>query len=397
MKKKAQYIHHSELVHKESELQDLCNILSKEKCISVDTEFIREKTFYPIVALIQIGTTTESWLIDPLAFTKETIEPLKKVLQNPNILKIFHAASADQECFYTSYDFLVTPTFDTAIGAALCGFGESPGLSKLTKEILNKSLEKGHARTDWTVRPLPKQLAKYAHQDVQYLIELYDELSIRLEKNDRKKWAMDLSRKFELAETFTQLPEELAKRIIKNKTMDKRTYAALLKLIEWREKRVRNLDIPRKWIADDDLLASLANVRPKDLEHLSAFRALKASEIKHNGLEILNAIKMAEEIPEKDLAKVPVIEQAESSEIRVMEMLQFYFKFLSDQLEIASKYLINNENILKLIRKRPTTIEELASMEIFSEGAIELLGKQIIDVLNGNAGLFIQKNNIQIR
>ncbi len=396
LKKKTSYVHHPDLIHTSEQLIEVCKILNKENSIAVDTEFIREKTFFPIVALIQIGTHSESWLIDPIAFTKESIQPLREVLQNQNIVKIFHAASADQECFYTSYDFLVTPTFDTAIGAALSGFGESPGLSKLTKEILGRTLEKGHARTDWTVRPLPKQLTKYAHQDVQYLIELYEELLARLDKKGRKKWAFDLSRKFEKVETFEQQPEELAKRIVKNKNLDRRSYAALLNLIAWREKRVRALDIPRKWIADDDLLASLANVRPKDAEHLSAFRALKASEVKHSGADILEAIQRAEALSDKDLPYVPKIDQPDDDEVRSVEMLQFYFKLISDELEIAPKYLINSENILKLIRNRPTQIQELTEMDIFSEGAIQMVGSQIIEVLNGKSGLFLIDNHIKV-
>ncbi len=389
------FIKNNKLIDSAAEVARLAKILSQEKVITLDTEFIREKTFYPIVALIQVGTKTESWLVDPLALRKEELQPLLDVFTDKNILKIIHAAQADQECLFTSYGIVASPSFDTAAGGSLCGFGESPGLAKLTKEILGVSLDKGHARTDWTVRPLPEQLCKYAHQDVEFLIPLTDHLFSRLEKNDRKKWALELSAKYEDPKIFEPLPEDHARKIVKTRSMDKKGFAALIELIRWREARVKSLDVPRKWIADDDLLTSLANVRPKDMAHLSAFRGLNKGELKHSGEAILEAIKVA--AARTDVVAPDRTDSTEPEEARAIEVLGVFLKILAEQNEIAPKLLMTNDALLQLLRSKITDTAELVSQGILTQGACDLVGQPLIDLLTGKRSISLQGCNVVLK
>ena len=155
---------HPELVKSADQVLEVAEKLSRCDVIAFDTEFIRESTFFPIVEIIQVATDEESWLIDAQAFKKgyrpgaqggfnSDLQPLLDVFTNPSILKILHAAQGDQECLYTSFGVTASPTLDTAVAASLCGMGDGIGLSKLVKSVMGVELKKGHARTNWSVRP----------------------------------------------------------------------------------------------------------------------------------------------------------------------------------------------------------------------------------------------------
>ncbi|MBI2607152.1 MAG: HRDC domain-containing protein [Deltaproteobacteria bacterium] len=395
--------HHEKLVETPEDVLALADKLSALPAegedlpmIAIDTEFIRERTFFPIVALIQIATRAESWLVDPLALKNEELKPLLDVFAGEKTLKILHAAQADQECLYSSFGMTARPSFDTAAGASLCGFGEAPGLAKLTKELLGISLAKGHARTDWTVRPLPAQLSKYAHQDVEYLIPLAEKLFARLDSRGRKRWGFELSAKYEDGRVFEPAPEEMARKIVRNRQTDRRGYATLVALVRWRERRVRELDIPRKWVADDDLIAALANVRPSDLAHLSAFRGLNKGELKHSGQAILDAIHAAAKIPERELPPVPSIETALPDEGRALEVLMCFLRVLADRHEIAPKFLLSQEQALGLLRERFETPADFVKKGILAQGACDLIGDELLRMLRGDSALAIKGSDVVV-
>src|SRR4051812_44168405 len=192
----------------ERELRELAEELKGQSIIAFDTEFIRESTFFPIVEIIQVATRDKTWLVDAQAFKKgyrpgpnggydSGLDPLLEVFKDPNILKIVHAAQGDQECLYTSFGVVASPTLDTAVAASLCGYGDGIGLGKLLKSVLDVVVTKGHARTNWSVRPLPEQLLEYAHADVIYLVELGKKLLDHLDQAGRRNWALELSAKWE--------------------------------------------------------------------------------------------------------------------------------------------------------------------------------------------------------
>src|SRR4051794_37717944 len=185
-----------DLINSAGQIQELAAKLKGRDVISFDTEFIRESTFYPIVEIIQVATDERSWLVDAQAFKKgfrpgprggfdPGLQPLLDIFQDKSILKIVHASQGDQECLYTAFGAVATPSLDTAVAASLCGLGDGIGLSKLLKAVMDVDLKKGHARTNWSVRPLPAQLLEYAHADVEHLVQLGRKLSAKLEEAGR--------------------------------------------------------------------------------------------------------------------------------------------------------------------------------------------------------------------
>lgn len=387
------------------EITELASKLAEKSVISFDTEFIRENTFYPIVEIIQVATDEESWLVDAAAFKKgfragpqggfnPGIKPLLDVFENKNILKIVHAAQGDQECLYTSYGVVASPCFDTSVGASLCGLGEAVGLGKLLKAVLDVTISKGHARTNWSVRPLPLQLLEYAHSDVEYLVELGGKLLQQVEQMGRRDWAMQLSAKWEKKELYEVDIEAMAQRLARGGRLDRRGYAALLELVKWREERVRQLNLPRRWVADDAVLMDLAHVRPKDIEHLSSFRGLNKGELKNSGETILNALKRAETAD----VSAPTRERVEppnSEESQVLELIKCYVGILADRHRIAAKHLMTTAQLLPLLRNPIGAPEDLVRFSILTDEAARLIGSELIEFIHGKRALFIQKSRIR--
>jgi len=380
------------------EIQALSEELACHEIIALDTEFIRETTFFPTVELIQVATRSQSWLIDAAAFRKrgkqgrEELRPFLDVLENPRILKILHAAQGDQECFFTAFGTLAKPSLDTAIAASLCGYGDSVGLGNLLKSVLNVQLKKGHARTNWSVRPLPAQLLEYAHSDVEHLVELAEQLMAQLDKTGRRQWALDLTAKWEDRKLYESDPEELATKLAVGARLDPVSYSALLELMRWREARVRSLNLPRRWVADDAVLIDLARVRPKDMEHLSAFRGLNKGELKNSGESLLEALRKAEETgPAATPPRGPRQENPSQGELQVLDLLKCFVGILADQHRIAVRHIATTHQLLDLVRQaRVESAQEWVSRGVLSPFAADLVGQEMLSFLQGNRALSVE-------
>jgi ribonuclease D len=394
-------IKHPKLLASAEEIRDLAAKLSTEKVIAFDTEFIRENTFYPIVEIIQVATATESWLVDAADFKKghraghaggyvPAIQPLLDVFADKNILKIVHAAQGDQECLYTSFGVVATPTFDTSVGASLCGYGDSVGLGRLLKIILDVTIGKGHARTNWSVRPLPPQLLEYAHADVEYLVSLGEALMAQLDQLGRKAWSLELSAKWEEISLYSMDVEGLARKLGRSGKLDKRGFAALVELVRWREERVRHLNLPRRWVADDAVLMDLATVKPKDVAHLASFRGLNKGELAKSGQAILDALARGAQAADSVVPpRSQRLEPPTAEESQVLELIKCYVGILADRNRIAAKHLMTTDQLLALIRRKIETPDDLVTHEILSPAAAQLVGQELINFLAGKRSLYI--------
>ncbi|MFZ9595613.1 MAG: ribonuclease D [Bdellovibrionia bacterium] len=399
-------MNYPELISTSKQVIDMTEALKESSIIAFDTEFIRESTFFPIVEIIQVANETDSWLVDAQAFKKNSkdrstptydpgIQPLLDLLKDPNVLKIVHAAPGDQECLYTAFGTVASPSLDTAVAASLCGYGDGIGLGKLVSQVLGITLQKGHARTNWSVRPLPKQLMEYAHSDVVHLVALGKRLLEMLEKLGRKSWALELSAKSENEALYQMDVEGMTRKLARGGRLDKKALQALRGLVSWREHRVRQLNIPRRWVADDHVLIDLAQVRPKDLEHLQTFRGLNKGELKVSGEAILKAIcesqgqePMAGVKPEKPPTATP-------QESQVLELLGVFLSFLADRHQVAAKHLLLSSQFLPLLRSRTQDPSQWVSAGILTEEASQMIGQDLVDFLQGKRALAVKNNQVQ--
>lgn len=389
----------NEIITRPEQIIELAAELRKSPLIAFDTEFIRENTFYPEVELLQIADATQTWLVDIRAFRSRSskrersahgaLEPLFQVFEDPSILKIVHAAQGDQECLYTAFRVVATPSLDTAVAAALTGYGEQIGLSNLLKDALGVSIKKGHARTNWGIRPLPPELMQYAREDVFHLVRLAEHLLLQLDRLGRKDWALELSSRYEDPSILEPPAEVLVDRIVKGARLDRVEYRALIDLMGWREQRVRDLNLPRRWVADDSVLIDLARTRPKNLEQLSSFRGLNKGELKHSGEELLRMFRSAEANPESHVPRGERVDSPSASEAQVMNLLKCFVGILAEERRIAQRFLIESHQWLKLVRMKPQSIEDLLKHRLLNSHAIEIMGEEIVGFLTGRRALYI--------
>ena len=383
-----------DLIHHPKEIAPIAKKLSESTLIAFDTEFIRESTFYPKLEILQIATPDDAWLIDCQAISKKDMKPILDVFLDPKVLKIVHAAHGDQECLLSAYDILATPVFDTAVGASLCGLGDNIGLGNLIRSILGIELPKGYARTNWSKRPLPKPVLEYALLDVKHLIEVAQILFERLDKNGRRAWALDLSSKFSDRKLYEVPPEDIAKRLAQSGKFNVRDYAVLLELVRWREERVRELDVPRRWLAEDGVLIDLAKIKPSTPEQLQGFRGLSKGDSKlPQANRILSAIdrglKCQDEIP-RDI-KQRSAAQPNSDESLGMDLLRVILSLLSDEFSIASKHIVLPQNILPLLRLKPKSLQDLMESALVSPQLGESGMEKLFRFLTGDQGLILEQ------
>jgi len=274
------------------------------EALALDTEFVRERTFFPKLGLIQVSDGGAVSLVDPLAIAD--LSPVLAALGDPGAVKVLHSASEDLEVLYRAFGIIPEPLFDTQIAAALAGIGASLGYQKLVATVFGVELPKGETRTDWLARPLsPAQLA-YAAEDVAYLPALHERLSEELERLGRLAWAREDSAA--LAEGLARLDEDPELAYLRRKgagRLNRRQLAALRALAAWREREARRRDLPRSFVLKEDLLLALATRRPATPRELARLPALDPRQAARDSATWLELIRQAEALPEDELPPEP--------------------------------------------------------------------------------------------
>lgn len=272
-------------------LADFCQAIAGCTWLALDTEFLREKTFYPQFCLLQIAAQGQVACIDPIAL--DDLGPLLEILYDPNVVKVLHAARQDMEIFYQRYGRLPAPVFDTQIAAPLLGYADQIGYGGLVNDLLGVQLEKGHARTDWSRRPLSAEQLQYAANDVVYLAQLYPELHARIERLGRLDWlAADFIALCEPS-LYEMPPETAWQRLGGAFKLKGAALSVLQSLAEWREHTARRQNLPRGWILKDDSLFDVARLQPQNLEQLGSLRGLGERFIPRYGEEVCGVVRDA--------------------------------------------------------------------------------------------------------
>jgi len=278
------------------QLTDLCARLAASPWVALDTEFMREKTYYAQFCLLQIANEEIIACVDPLALD---LDPLLELIYDPSIIKVMHSARQDLELLYDLRHALPHPLFDTQIAATVLGYGDQVGYGALVQGMFGVDLDKSHTRTDWSQRPLdPKQLI-YAADDVRYLVKIYMQQRAELERSDRLAWLADDFAELTDADKYVNQPLNAWRRIRQANTLKGVQLAVLRALAAWREERAKAHNKPRKWIVSDDVLLELARHMPHDTERLGKIRGLEAQTLKRSGGDIIALIAESKHLPKE--------------------------------------------------------------------------------------------------
>lgn len=364
-------------------LADFCTRLRGREWLAVDTEFIRERTYYPQLCLVQVSDGETHACIDPLRIPD--LAPLLALLYDRAITKVFHAAGQDLELFYHLTGQVPAPVFDTQLAATLAGHGDQVGYARLVQELLGVELDKAHTRCDWSRRPLAEAELAYAADDVRYLCQVYEKLRAELQRRGRLDWlAADLAALAEPAR-FENPPEDAWERIGAAHKLRPNQQKILRALAAWREQQARKHDRPRRWIIGDDPLLDLARRQPKTTDDMARLRGMPEGLIQKHGATLLALIAEAAQAPApaaaRESARLPAGQQP------VLELLQALVHAISETQAISPAALTNRRELERLILGE----RQLPVLEGWRRAAI---GQPLLDVLEGRAKLGVENGTV---
>ncbi len=359
-----------QLICQTKELNELCLRLSKKDFVAVDLEFIREKTYYPILCLIQIASTDEAAIIDPLA-PDMNFSSFFELMQNPKVVKVFHSCRQDVEILYNMSGKVPTPLFDTQIAAMVCGFGESVGYERLVKAVLNIELDKTDCLSNWQLRPLNEHQLEYACGDVTHLVNLYIFFKQKLEKDGRSDWIKEELESATLPQTYVVNTQEIWQKI-KFRSHNSRVLSNLRDLAAWREHRAQEKNTPRQSIIKDDILTMIATAAPKSKEELEKIRGMRkdvaSGKLGDEIIEVLQKVKVDNKIAKKqaieDINFIPSL----------VELFKLLLKIVSQQQDVVPRLIASDLDLHRLgaFQDRDNPVLEGWRNEIFGKKALKL-------------------------
>jgi ribonuclease D len=378
-----------DLLQSTEELRRICAEATEHGILAIDMEFERERTFRPVLQLVQVATAAGSMeLIDPLAL--RDLSPLWEVIEDPDVEVVLHAGHQDMEIAYIeSGGRLPHNVFDTQIAAALLGMGEQPGYADLVRRVTGTRLKKGERTTNWGARPLTDAQKRYALDDVLHLQALHDTLQRELEKRGRMAWARDEMLFYEDAGTYDRDREQLWKRVSRHRSLDRRGLGILRELAAWREDAAERRDIPRSRVLNDELLVELSRRRPQATAGLRQLRRLHPREIERSGKELLAAIERGLQCDDDQLPRLPRTPD-DDADLRVTaDLLATFVKVRAHEVEIAPSYLASKSQIKSFARahRRQKSFDD--SVELAHGWRYELVGRDLERFLDGELGLAV--------
>ena len=355
-----------------TELTNYSKELAERPFVAVDTEFMREKTYWPILCLIQAAAEGLEAIIDPLAEGID-LSPFLEVMKNKKVVKVFHAARQDLEIFYRLIGDVPTPLFDSQIAAMACGFGDQIGYEPLMRGLLNANIDKGSRFTDWSRRPLTDAQLTYALSDVTYLRDAYPMLLDKLDTQSRHHWVEAELEALYNPDLYFVKPENAWKRL-KLKSVRPKELGPAIKLAEWREAEAQSRDVPRGRVIKDEAIFELARLQPKSPKELSRARSISSGfERSGAGAAIIEAIKLGNQ---DDRDKLPEI--AKTDRVKppadVMELLKVLLKRQCEAYDVAPKLIATTSDLEDIARDDEADVRALSGWrrEIFGEAALKL-------------------------
>ena len=332
------------LITETSKLIDACGRFSRDSFLAIDTEFMRERTYYPQLCLIQIAGKDEAVTVDALA-TEINLDPILDLMANHKIMKVFHACRQDMEIFFNLNRRIPFPVFDTQIGAMVCGYGESVGYDKLVRQITGVQIDKSSRFTDWSHRPLSKQQLNYALSDVTHLRTVYESLLNQLEKNGRINWLNEEFQNVLNPKTYDIPLDQIWKRL-KIKSGRPKFLILVRELCAFREKEAQSRNIPRNRVIRDDVLLDIAARSPSSSVDLAKVRSLSTQFAEGRlGKSILRVVAEASNIPESDAPQLEKLNKTKPQKPALIELLKVLLKHKSEDNNVAQKLIASTADL----------------------------------------------------
>src|ERR1700716_1152821 len=368
------------------ELAAVCSRMGKHAFITVDTEFLRETTYFPILCVAQMASTDEAVVVDALAEGID-LQPFYQLMANEQVLKIFHAARQDIEIVWHQANLIPHPVFDTQVAAMVLGYGDSISYDQLVQRITGDTLDKSNRFTDWTRRPLTPAQLKYAVADVTHLRDVYLALSADIAKRGRAEWVDEEMRVLTSPETYRMEPESAWQRL-QPRARKPKELAVLMEVAAWREREAQARDVPRSRVLKDDAVGDIATHAPTSLERLASLRSLpKGFDRSKWGSDIVAAVQRG---IARDPARMPKIEKprGNSNGAAIVELLKVLLRMTSERHAVASKVIATVDDLEQIAN------DDQAEVAALHGWRRELFGEAALSLKHGRLALAIEKGRV---
>jgi ribonuclease D len=368
-------------------LSAFCSRLSTAPFVTVDTEFLRENTFWAQLCLIQMAGPDEAAIIDPLAGGFD-LAPFYALMADERVTKVFHAARQDIEIFVKQAGSVPKPLFDTQVAAMVCGYGDQVSYDQLVYRVTGDQIDKSARFTDWSRRPLsPKQIA-YAISDVTHLREVYLSLSAQLAEQDRTTWVDEEMAMLTDIETYKTHPEDAWQRL-KMRVKHPRQLAILQVLAGWREREAQSRDVPRGRVLKDEAIYEVALQQPRDAQALARLRTIpRGFERSSAARGVLAAVAEAFEIPETALPRVPRTRPAPEHASAAVELLRVLLKMVAEEHGVAARIIASSEDLERI------AANDRADVPALKGWRRRLFGEQALALKSGDLALSLSRRGI---
>lgn len=374
------------LIQTARELEDFVERASGESVVAVDTEFLRERTFYPKLCLVQVGTATEQVAIDVLAI--QDLGPLKELLTNPAITKVFHACSQDIEILAHRLGAVPGPVFDTQVAAAFLGHRMQMGYGALVEAYCDVRLPKAESLTDWSHRPLDPEQLTYAEDDVRFLPAIYHTMMEELVAADRLSWVLPEIQALVEKSAKERDPDEAYLHVKRVNSLTAHQLAVLRSVAAWRERQAAKRDVPRKWIASDEVLIEVARSAPQTVQRIRRIRGTaQMGEKDVDGL--LMAVKKGKECP---ATRYPVPQRRGRPSVEtesVVDLMNAMVRLLAERSAIAAPLLATRDDLHDFVLEKP-------GARLATGWRAEVAGKPLKALLRGEAGLTVKDGRVEL-
>lgn len=376
------------LVASDAQLRDFLAACKESPYMAIDTEFLREKTYYAKLCLVQVAIEGQVAIIDP--FTISNMSVMADVLTDPAIVKIFHASSQDIEILYHETGVVPTPVFDTQVAAALLGKSQQASYAALVQSFCGVSLPKKDSYTDWSRRPLSDSQVEYAADDVTYLPKIYADMKAKLDERGRTHWLDDAFAEVSNPKKYEVDPYQRYRKLKRVNQLTPRQMAAAREFAAWRELRAQKLDIPRKWVVSDEQIVEACRRESKSLDELYMVRGLRENLRAQDARQVLKLIKKGLSCPEDELPQVQGSKRSEANVDIAVDLMNAIVRLRAKENKIAVQTLAPHAELMKLARGHDEDCELLKGWRY------HVVGKELHDLLEGKFSLRLSNGNLEI-
>ena len=376
------------LIDDDSQLKAFVKRCCTSPYMAIDTEFLREKTYYARLCLIQVAIEGEVAIIDPFAIKDITL--LNDALTSPDVVKIFHASSQDIEILYHETGVVPRPVFDTQIAAALLGKSQQASYSSLVSSYCSVNLPKKDSFTDWSQRPLKDSLIRYAADDVVYLPQIYYDMVEVLNEKNRLHWLDEAFEEISSPEKYEIKPEERYRKLRRVNQLNAQQMAAAREFAAWRELKAQKINVPRKWIVSDEQIVEACRREARTIDELFMVRGMRESLRAENARQAVACIKKGLSCPKEQLPQVHEKPKNEHNVDIVVDLMNAVVHLRARENHIAPQTLAPQAELMKLARGHDDECELLKGWRY------KVIGKELKELLKGKFSLRIADGNLEI-